>query len=67
MRYGQKALLPDPGKFPDEKALASFVLGELDQWFHIDAVLRPRDPGGWHDEGPAFGVEFKSLAPNTST
>ncbi|MCF3173950.1 hypothetical protein IPZ61_11565 [Streptomyces sioyaensis] len=83
MRYGQKALLPDPGTFPDEKAFAAFVLGKLDQWFHIeeqvpgrywtgeetriDAVLRPRDPGGWHDEGPAFGVEFKSLAPNTST
>ncbi|MCH0561533.1 hypothetical protein [Streptomyces sp. MUM 16J] len=83
MRYGQKALLPGPGTFPDEKALAAFVLSKMDQWFHIeeqvpgrywtgeetriDAVLRPRDPAGWHDTDPAFGVEFKNLAPNTST
>ncbi|MGD3112202.1 hypothetical protein [Streptomyces sp. YGL11-2] len=83
MRYGQKALLPAPETFPDEKALAAFVLGKLDKWFHIeeqvpgrywtgeetriDAVLRPRDPEGWHDKEPAFGVEFKSLAPNSST
>jgi hypothetical protein len=83
VRYEQKALLPKPGTFPDEKTLAAFVLGKLDQWFHIeeqvpgrywtgeetriDAVLRPRDPEGWHDEAPAFGVEFKNFAPYTST
>ncbi|MGW4270910.1 hypothetical protein ACWEGQ_00735 [Streptomyces seoulensis] len=83
MRYGQKALLPEPGTFANEKALATFVLGKLNRWFHIeeqvpgrswtgeetriDAVLRPREPDGWHDQEPAFGVEFKNLAPNTST
>ncbi|MFD9498641.1 hypothetical protein [Streptomyces sp. NPDC060035] len=83
MRYGQKALLPEPGTFPDEKAVATFVLVKMDQWFHIeeqvpgrywtgeetriDAVLRPRDSEGWHDADPAFGVEFKHLSPNTST
>ncbi len=83
MRYGQKALLPQPGTFPDEIALADFVLDKMDQWFHveeqvpgrywtgeetrIDAVLRPREPAGWHDEDPAFGIEFKNPAPNTST
>lgn len=59
MRYGQKALLPRPGPFADEKALGGFVVRKLDQWFHIeeqvpgcywtgeetriDAVLTPRD------------------------
>ncbi|MFH8573792.1 hypothetical protein [Streptomyces sp. NPDC017993] len=83
MHYGQKALLPKPGEFPDEKALAAFVLNEMNQWFHIeeqvsgrywtgertriDAVLRPRDPENWQDADPAFGIESKNLGPNTST
>ncbi|MFK0181559.1 hypothetical protein ACIQVR_36990 [Streptomyces xanthochromogenes] len=83
MRYEQRPLMPQPGAFPDEKALSAVVLGKLDRWFHIeeqvpgrywtgeetriDAVLRPRDPKGWHDDAPAFGVEFKNPTLNTST
>ncbi|MQS34181.1 hypothetical protein [Streptomyces katsurahamanus] len=81
MNQERKALLPEPGTFPDEKALASFVLNKMDQWFHIeeqvpgqywtgeetriDAVLHPRDRTGWHDAAPVFGIEFKNPAPNT--
>ncbi|MFE9725614.1 hypothetical protein ACFYQ5_18920 [Streptomyces sp. NPDC005794] len=83
MRYEQKALLPRPGTFADEKALGAFVLGKLDQWFHIeeqvpgcywtgektriDAVLKPRDADGWHDAEPAVGIEFKNPTPDTGT
>ena len=27
----------------------------------LDAVMRPRDPSGWWDKDPVFGVEFKRL------
>jgi hypothetical protein len=30
----------------------------------LDAVLHPRDPSGWRDDSPAFGVEFKQPGPN---
>lgn len=59
-----------------EADLASAALGELDPHFtaereiwgthctgaglRLDAVLRPRDPSGWFDQAPAFGVEFKN-------
>ena len=65
-----RPLLPKPGEFPNEKALAAFVFGVLDQWFHIeeqvqgmywtgeqtriDAVLVPRNPTGWHDAAPGL-------------
>lgn len=81
MHFGPKPLLPDPGAFPDEGALAEFVLAKMEPWFHVeeqvhgrywngeqtrvDAVLRPRDPDGWHDEDPAFAVEFKSAKPSS--
>ncbi|MFD4996988.1 hypothetical protein [Streptomyces buecherae] len=82
MRYKQKVLPPAPGTFANESELAAFVLAKMDQWFHIeeqvqgrywrgeqtriDAVLKPRDPDPWFDKDPAFGVEFKNLAPNSS-
>ncbi|MFF4847296.1 hypothetical protein [Streptomyces sp. NPDC001194] len=82
MRYGQKMLLPPPGAFANEKALSTFVLSKMEQWFHIeeqvpgqywtgertriDAVLKPRDPEPWLDPDPAFGVEFKNLFPTSS-
>ncbi|WP_143055105.1 hypothetical protein [Nocardioides luteus] len=81
MNYGPMPLLPDPEAFPDEAALAEFVLAKMDRWFHIeeqvhgrywtgeqtriDAVLRPRDPDGWHDAVPAFAVEFKTARPSS--
>ena len=62
-------------RFATEQDFATWALDELSQWFlidreivgehcagkrlRLDAVLRPRDSSGWHDEQPAFGVEFK--------
>jgi hypothetical protein len=64
--------------FPSEAAMAEYVLAELSGTFRIqrevrgehcsgkplrlDTVLRPRDPSGWRDESPVFGVEFKESA-----
>ncbi|OHV29065.1 hypothetical protein BBK14_34190 [Parafrankia soli] len=69
--------LPLP-HFPNEAALVEWALDQLDPWFvadrevpgthcsnrrlRLDAVLRPRDPSGWRDDAPAFGVEFKIAA-----
>lgn len=63
-------------KHRTEADLASAALSELDPYFtadrevwgthcsgkrlRLDAVLRPRDPSGWFDATPAFGVEFKN-------
>ena len=63
-------------KHRSEADLAGAALGELDPYFtaepevlgthcsgkrlRLDAVLRPRDPSGWRDPSPAFGVEFKN-------
>jgi hypothetical protein len=63
-------------KHRTEADLASAALVELDPYFtadrevwgthcsgkrlRLDAVLRPRDPTGWADPPPAFGVEFKN-------
>lgn len=67
--------LPPAGLFRDEKQLADHVLEKLGEWFdverevtgrywtgepvRIDAVLRPKDTTGWHDQAPALGIEFK--------
>lgn len=74
-------VLPPPGTFANEAAFAQHVLQILDRWFHveeqvtgrywtgepvrIDAVLRPRDPQPWHDDHPAFGIEFKHQGQDT--
>lgn len=66
---------PPMPRFANEADLAERVLTLLDQHFlidtevvgrhcsgrrlRIDAILRPRDPGPWKDDEPAFGVEFK--------
>ncbi|WP_345695748.1 hypothetical protein [Kitasatospora terrestris] len=66
---------PPQGFFGSERALADHVLGRLAAHFlierevegrypdgrtvRIDAVLRPRDPSGWFDVEPVFGIEFK--------
>jgi hypothetical protein len=63
-------------KYRSEADLASAALGELGRYFtadrevrgvhctgkrlRLDAVLRPRDPSGWFDPPPVFGVEFKN-------
>lgn len=63
-------------KHRSETDLASTALSELSRYFtverevrgahcsgrqlRLDAVLRPRDPSGWADPSPAFGVEFKN-------
>ena len=73
--YPRTLILPEPGSFPNEKALAESVLNAMSKWFsvetevrgryrgvetvRIDAVLRPLDPEPWADDDPAFGVEFK--------
>src|SRR5258708_4961877 len=71
--------------FRSEAALAEWVYQELEPYFvvhrqvrgthctghrlQIDAVLRPREPLGWTDPAPAFGVEIKtpSRADGTKT
>jgi hypothetical protein len=66
---------PPMPRFDSEEELANRALAVLDQHFlierevsgrhcsgrslRIDAILRPRDPSGWKDRDPAFGVEFK--------
>ena len=61
----------------NEDELAEAVLTQLAPWFdyrrevygahcggrrlRIDAVAWPRDPGGWKDEHPVFGIEFKAV------
>lgn len=81
MSDGYRALPPPRGTFTDEKTLAAHVLEVMSKWFHIeeqvpgaywtgektriDAVLRPRDPAGWHDDDPALGVEFKPESADT--
>ena len=63
-------------KHRSEADLADAALTELDPYFtadreiwgthcsgrrlRLDAVMRPRDPSGWRDPSPAFGVEFKN-------
>jgi hypothetical protein len=74
--YFADLLLPEAGRYADEKDFAGAVLDDLSPYFHIqrevrgrfptgqgvrlDAILRPRDPGPWFDDEPVFGVEFKS-------
>ena len=72
--YLTKGYLPDLQNLP-ESEIAERVLSALSPHFEarrevfgthcsgrrlrIDAVLWPRDPTGWHDEKPVFGLEFK--------
>lgn len=63
-------------KHHTERDLTRAALAALDPYFtadrevrgvhcsgkrlRLDAVLRPRDPSGWFDPAPVFGVEFKN-------
>lgn len=65
--------LPD---YPNEKAFADAVIGELEPYFKVsrqvrlthwtgvalivDAVMEPREAEAWKDERPVFAVEFKT-------
>lgn len=69
-----KRRLPTPNH-ASEAERASWALGQLGQWLHVerevvgrhctgrsarlDAVLRPHDVTHWRDSDVAFGVEFK--------